>query len=78
MSATKFMDEQVMVSVSKSFHKSATLSGVSFLKLREGMCKFPLGSLREPASRFCGEPTAVGLVYCEKCRHRAFTVKRPK
>lgn len=74
----RFMGEQVMVLASKGFHKTTNLPGVSFLKLREGMCKFPLGSLREPASRFCGEPTEIGVVYCEKCRHRAFMAKRPK
>ncbi len=67
-----------MASVSNGVQKSEAAPGVSFLKLREGMCKFPLGSMREPVSRFCGEPTEAGESYCEKCSERAFTGKRTK
>lgn len=68
-----------MASVSKSVQNSEELIGVSFLKLREGMCKFPLGTIREAVTRFCGEPASVGVPYCDKCRVMAYTnSKRPK
>ncbi len=47
-------------------------SGIPFGKLRNGMCKFPLGRLYDPPERFCGEPTPVGAPYCEECRGRAY------
>ncbi len=46
--------------------------GIPFKKLREGLCKFPLGSLYDPPERFCGEPAPVGLPYCEDCRRHAY------
>lgn len=49
------------------------------MKLRDGMCKFPLGGMRDIVVRFCGEPAATGVSYCEKCRERVFTnIKRSK
>ncbi len=47
--------------------------GIPFRKLREGLCKFPLGSLYDPPERFCGEPTAAGSPYCPACRRVAYT-----
>ncbi len=47
--------------------------GIPFKKLREGLCKFPLGSLYDPPERFCGEPAPVGSPYCPKCQRIAYT-----
>lgn len=46
--------------------------GVRFVKLREGLCKFPLGGLHDPPERFCGEPTQIGSPYCPACRRIAY------
>ncbi len=46
--------------------------GISFLKLREGLCKFPLGALDEPVTRFCGAPAREASPYCEHCRQLAY------
>ncbi len=42
--------------------------GVSFMEMREGLCKRPLGTLKEPATRFCGAPTPPGSPYCPECK----------
>ncbi len=34
--------------------------GMPFKKLRNGLCKFPLGGSYDPPERFCGEPTLIG------------------
>lgn len=47
--------------------------GVVFMKLREGMCKFPLGRFNEPAEWFCGMATVVGTPYCTDCQKIAYT-----
>ena len=49
------------------------LSGVDFLHLREGLCKFPLGLINETAERFCGEATQIGASYCSQCQSKAYT-----
>lgn len=55
------------------------VSGISFEELREGLCKFPLGGIKEPPERFCGEPTQSGMPYCPKCRLKAYNrVERRK
>ncbi len=46
--------------------------GISFIDLREGRCKFPLGSINEPPTRFCGAPTAIGEPYCPACGRIAY------
>ncbi len=46
--------------------------GIRFMKLREGQCKFPLGSLYDPPERFCGETTPIGAPYCRECRRIAY------
>lgn len=43
------------------------------MKLREGMCKFPLGGFNEPVDRFCGATTEIGTPYCGDCRKRVYT-----
>lgn len=68
-----------MASAMKSVRNTQALPGVSLMKLRDGMCKFPLGGMRDIVVRFCGEPAATGVSYCEKCRERVFTnIKRSK
>jgi hypothetical protein len=47
-------------------------NGISFSALREGRCKFPLGSIDEPPTRFCGEPTSMGEPYCPDCGRIAY------
>ena len=47
--------------------------GIDFSELREGRCKFPLGSINDPPERFCGEPTEIGKAYCPKCQSKAFS-----
>ncbi len=49
--------------------------GVSFIEMREGLCKLPLGAKDDPPLRFCGEPTQPGSVYCPQCR--AIAYRRP-
>jgi hypothetical protein len=46
--------------------------GIPFQKLREGLCKFPLGPIDEPPTRFCGAPTAIGEPYCQDCGRIAY------
>jgi hypothetical protein len=47
--------------------------GITFSELREGRCKFPLGTINDPIEWFCGEPAPVGKVYCERCQARAYS-----
>ncbi len=42
--------------------------GVSFMEMREGLCKRPLGGPTDPATRFCGAPAQPGSPYCPECR----------
>ncbi len=42
--------------------------GVSFLELREGLCKRPLGGKDEPPARFCGALTPPDSPYCQDCK----------
>ncbi len=51
---------------------AAPRRGISFADLHAGRCKFPLGGPREPAARFCGEPTLPGSAYCKKCMRIAY------
>ncbi len=51
--------------------------GIRFMKLREGLCKFPLGGLYDPPERFCGEPMLVGSPYCRACQRIAYTRATP-
>jgi hypothetical protein len=46
--------------------------GISFSELREGRCKFPLGTINDPPEWFCGEPAPIGNVYCERCQAIAY------
>lgn len=50
-----------------------SLSGVDFLHLRKGLCKFPLGPMNETPERFCGEATQIGASYCSQCQSKAYT-----
>jgi hypothetical protein len=49
-----------------------TRQGIAFVDLREGRCKFPLGTINDPPERFCGEPAPIGKVYCERCQAKAY------
>ncbi len=51
--------------------------GIRFMKLREGLCKFPLGGPYDPPERFCGEPAPVGSPYCPACQRIAYTGAMP-
>ncbi len=52
-------------------------AGVSFMFLRAGQCKFPLGSINEPPPMlFCGAPTEIGTPYCPDCERRAYVPSR--
>ncbi len=51
--------------------------GIRFMRLREGLCKFPLGGPNDPPERFCGEPTLIGSPYCPKCQRIAYTRATP-
>jgi hypothetical protein len=46
--------------------------GISFFELRDGRCRFPLGTINDPPERFCGEPAPIGSVYCERCQAKAY------
>ena len=47
--------------------------GTPILKLRASSCRWPLGDMREPAARFCGEPKIAGSSpYCAEHTKRAF------
>ncbi|CAJ0867394.1 hypothetical protein AMST5_01949 [freshwater sediment metagenome] len=46
--------------------------GITFAELREGRCKFPLGTINDPPEWFCGEPAPIGSVYCERCQAKAY------
>ncbi len=52
--------------------KSGGKPGISFLKLRDGRCRFPLGEAAEPALRFCGAETQPPSPYCSECRRIAY------
>ncbi len=51
--------------------------GIRFIKLREGLCRFPLGGPYDPPERFCGEPTLVGSPYCPACQRVVYTRTTP-
>ncbi len=51
--------------------------GIPFKKLRDGLCKFPLGGSYDPPERFCGEPTLIGSPYCPACQRIAYTRATP-
>jgi hypothetical protein len=46
--------------------------GITFAELREGLCKFPLGTINDPPEWFCGEPAPIGNVYCKRCQATAY------
>lgn len=71
------MDHGAIVIVDDA-NNELQLPGISFMALREGRCKFPLGNRDEPATRFCGETAAVGSVYCSKCRRIVYAQKARK
>ncbi len=60
---------------SETCHESPR--GIRFMKLREGLCKVPLGGPYDVPERFCGEPTPVGSPYCSKCQRIAYTRATP-
>jgi hypothetical protein len=45
---------------------------ISFWELREGRCRFPLGPIEEPPTRFCGAAAAIGMPYCPSCGGLAY------
>jgi hypothetical protein len=52
--------------------EGAPEAGIGFTELREGRCKFPLGSFEAPPTRFCGDATPIGVPYCPKCQRKAY------
>jgi hypothetical protein len=46
--------------------------GIPFAELREGRCKFPLGTITDPIEWFCGDPAPIGKAYCERCQAKAY------
>jgi hypothetical protein len=55
-------------------NQEASEPGVGFEELRDGRCKFPLGAFHAPPTRFCGDATPIGTVYCPK--HQAVAYNR--
>lgn len=49
--------------------KNPKALGVEFVELRDGMCKFPVGELKENTLRFCGAPADAvnSRTYCKFC-----------
>ncbi len=64
------IDAAEVIEVGQDSHEPPR--GVRFMKLREGLCKFPLGGPYDPPERFCGEATQIGLPYCPKCQRIAY------
>jgi hypothetical protein len=50
-------------------HPAEPPTGIALFALRKGQCKYPLGGMFEPASRFCGCDAPIGSPYC--AAHRA-------
>ncbi len=44
----------------------------TIFELRVRHCRFPLGSFREPAVFFCGQPAELPKPYCRECCRRAY------
>ena len=40
---------------------------VSLIDLREGMCRFPIGEVRDEGFGFCGAPAVPGKSWCARC-----------
>jgi hypothetical protein len=47
-------------------NQDASEPGIGFRELRDGRCKFPLGAIDVPPTRFRGDATPTGTVYCAK------------
>ncbi len=47
--------------------------GVSFIEMREGLCKRPRGSVDDPPTRFRGKPTPSGSPYCPECQRIVYS-----
>ena len=56
----------------KDSTQEADRCGIRFEELRKGRCKFPLGGFDDPPEWFCGKPSSVGQVYCQKCQQKAY------
>ena len=64
MTETDRLDEDVQEGVPQP--------GIAFAELAAGRCKFPLGAVDVPATRFCGAATPLGTVYCVKHQRIAY------
>jgi GcrA cell cycle regulator len=53
-------------------------AGLSFMGLRPGTCRYPLGGPTEPALRYCGAPTPLGSPYCLACAKIAYRAAPPR
>ena len=52
---------------------------VSFMELRNGMCRWPIGDPHDFDSfRFCGCPRSSAAIYCETHMTLAFVASRPR
>ena len=67
--------DQTASAIAEYKHQDAKQPGVSFMQIREGRCKFPLGRIDEPPLRFCGKPTVIGLPYCTNCQRIVYVPK---
>ena len=55
--------------------KAHQQEGSLFIDLLEGKCKFPLGEMETPPTRFCGADTPTGAVYC--LEHQKIVYSKP-
>ncbi len=62
-----------LVAEDEEEHFAPLLDGVSLLDLRNRQCRWPLGDMIEPATRFCGGDTLVGASYCPTHRAMAYS-----
>lgn len=47
---------------------------IEFMQLRDGVCKFPIGEIKDESLRFCGAPadSGTGRPYCSYCIQIAY------
>ncbi len=65
--------EHLFFPVDDEDYLAEPLGGVSLLDLGSRQCRWPLGDMIEPATRFCGGDTPVGASYCPTHRAMAYS-----